>query len=122
MTELRDDPEDFCPADFAVMSVLATAGRPQSKSAVMRNCIRRYGDLIEHGPYLYGEYSDDIDEAIENLVNIGILHRVRTGPQYPYLITLTEYGAALFDSFLHSPIEDEDLMAMKEAILGGLWE
>ena len=120
MTELIDDPEDYCPADYAVMAVLATAKRPQSKSAIMRDCIKKYGDLIEHGPYLYGEYSDDIDEAIEGLCADGILHRAKEGTAYR--ISITEYGRALFDRFLHSPIEDEDLEAMKEAILGGLWE
>ena len=118
--ELIDDIEDYCPADYAVLSILATAKRPQSKSSIMRDSIRRYGDLIEHGPYLYGEYSDDIDEAIEGLCSDGILRREKQGTAYR--ISITEYGAALFDRFLHSPIEDEDLEAMKEAILGGLWE
>lgn len=117
MTYLIDEPEDFCPADFAVMSVLSIKGKPMYKSGIMKECIRRYGDLIEHGPYLYGEYSDDIDEAIEGLCAQGILRRDPSGTTYK--ISLTDYGADLFDGFLHSPIEDDDLMAMKDAILGG---
>lgn len=118
--ELIDEIEDYCPADYAVLAILETAKRPQSKSAIMRDCIKKYGDLIEHGPYIYGEYSDDIDEAIEGLCHDGVLRRDPTGKTYK--ISLTEYGRALFDRFLHSPIEDEDLEAMKEAILGRLWE
>ena len=116
MTDLIDEPEDYCPADYAVMAILSTRKRPQSKSAIMRDCIQKYGDLIEHGPYIYGEYSDDIDEAIEGLCAEGILRRAKEGTAYR--ISLTEYGADLFDRFLHTPIEDEDLEAMKDAILG----
>ena len=65
--ELIDDIEDYCPADYAVLAILETAKRPQSKSAIMRDCIKKYGDLIEHGPYIYGEYSDDIDEAVAGI-------------------------------------------------------
>ena len=117
MTELIDDIEDFTYVDFAVMSVLSIKGKPMYKSAIMKECIRRYGDLIEHGPYLYGEYSDDIDEAIEGLCSQGVLRRDPSGTTYK--ISLTDYGEDLFDSFLHGPIEDDDLMAMKDAILGG---
>ena len=117
MTDLIDEPEDYCPADYAVMAILSTRKRPQTKSAIMRDCIQKYGDLIEHGPYIYGEYSDDIDEAIEGLCAEGILRRDPSGTTYK--ISLTDYGVDLFDSFLHTPIEDDDLMAMKDAILGG---
>ena len=116
MTDLIDEPEDYSPADFAVMAILSTRKRPQTKSAIMRDYIQKYGDLIEHGPYIYGEYSDDIDEAIEGLCAQGILRRDPSGTTYK--ISLTDYGANLLDMFLHTPIEDEDLMAMKNAILG----
>ena len=117
MTELIDDIEDFTYVDYAVMSVLSIKGKPMYKSGIMKECIRRYGDLIEHGPYIYGEYSDDIDEAIEGLCAQGLLRRDPSGTTYK--ISLTDYGANVFDMFLHSPIEDDDLMAMKDAILGG---
>lgn len=120
MVELIDDIEDYCVADYAVMSVLGTKDRPMSKSAIMAEAIHKYGDLIEHGPYIYGEYSDDIDEAVEGLCSDGVLRRAKEGTVYR--ITLTEYGHALLDRFLHSPVEDEDLEAMKDAILGRLWE
>ena len=116
MTELIDDIEDFSYVDYAVMSVLSIKSKPMYKSTIMKECIRRYGDFIEHGPYLYGEYSDDVDEAIEGLCAQGTLRRDPTGTTYK--ISLSDYGADLFDSFLHSPIEDDDLMAMKDAILG----
>ena len=90
MTGLIDDLEDFCPADYAVMSVLAIKGNALSKSAIMRECIERYGDIIEHGPYLYGEYSDDVDEAIEGLCSDGVLTRSKVGTAYR--IRLSEYG------------------------------
>ena len=90
MTELIYDIEDCCPADYAVMSVLSIKGKALSKSAIMRECIERYGDLIEHGPYLYGEYSDDVDEAIEGLCSDGVLMRSKVGTAYR--IRLSEYG------------------------------
>ena len=90
MTELIDDIEDFCPADYAVMSVLSIKGKALSKSAIMRECIERYGDLIEHGPYLYGEYSNDVDDAIEGLISYGVLTRSKIGTAYR--IRLSEYG------------------------------
>ena len=52
MTELIDDIEDFTYVDYAVMSVLSIKGKPMYKSAIMKECIKRYGELIEHGPYL----------------------------------------------------------------------
>lgn len=120
MTELIDDIEDFSYVDYAVMSVLSIKGKPMFKSGIMKECIKRYGELIEHGPYLYGEYSDDVDEAVEGLCSQGVLRRDPSGTTYK--ISLSDYGADLFDSFLHSPIEDDDLMAMKDAILGGAFE
>ena len=119
MTEtLIDDIEDFSYVSYAVMSVLSIKGKALSKSAIMRECIERYGDLIEHGPYLYGEYSDDVDESIGILLSDGILQR-QTPHGVP--ISLTEYGKQLFDAFMHTPIEDEDLIAIKEAILDEVW-
>ena len=88
--ELIDDIEDFSYVDYAVMSVLSIKGKALSKSAIMRECIERYGDLIEHGPYLYGEYSDDVDEAIEGLCSDGVLMRSKVGTAYR--IRLSEYG------------------------------
>lgn len=121
MTELIDDIEDFSYVDYAVMSVLAIKDKPMTKSLIMRECIKRYGDLIEHGPYLYGEYSDDVDESIESLFHIGILgHSKRV--EGDNRIIMTEYGHALFDRFLHDPVEDDDLLVMKEEILGGAFE
>lgn len=117
MTDLIDDIEDFSYVDYAVMSVLSIRGKPMYKTAIMKECIKRYGDLIEHGPYLYGEYSDDVDEAVEGLCSSGVLRRDPSGTTYK--ISLTDYGADLFDSFMHSPVEDDDLMAMKDAILRG---
>lgn len=121
MTELIDDIEDFSYVDYAVMSVLSIMGKPMSKSAIMRECIERYGDLIEHGPGLYGEYSDDIDESIESLFHIGILGRSKK-VEGDNRIILTEYGDALFDRFLHDPVEDDDLEAIRLEILGGAFQ
>ena len=117
MTELIDDIEDFTYVDYAVMSVLSIKGKPMYKSGIMKECIRRYGDLIEHGPYIYGEYSDDIDEAIEGLCAQGLLRRDPSGTTYK--ISLTDYGEDLLRTFLHTQTEDDDLEGMKLAILGG---
>lgn len=120
MTDLIDEPEDYCPADFAVMSVLSIKAKPMYKSGIMKECIRRYGDLIEHGPYLYGEYSDDVDEAVEGLCSQGVLRRDPSGTTYK--ISLTEYGENLFITFLHTQTEDDDLEAIKLEILGGAFQ
>lgn len=116
MTELIDDIEDFSYVDYAVMYVFSV--RSQTKTSAMKKVINRFGDLIEHGPYRYGEYSDDVDESIGNLLIDGILQR-----QTPHgvIIGLTEYGKQLFDAFMHTPVEDEDLIAIKEAILDEVW-
>lgn len=119
MTELIDDIEDFSYVDYAVMSVLFIKGKPMFKSAIMRECIKRYRD-IEHGPYLYGEYSDDVDEAVEGLCSQGVLRRDPSGTTYK--ISLTEYGDALFTTFLHTQTEDDDLEAIKLEILGGAFQ
>lgn len=120
MTELIDEIEDFSYVDYAVMSVLSIKGKPMYKSGIMKECIKRYGDIIEHGPYLYGEYSDDVDEAVEGLCSQGVLRRDPSGTTYK--ISLTEYGETLFMTFLHTQTEDDDLESIKLEILGGAFQ
>ena len=113
MTVEIDELEDYVPTDYAVMSVFYIKGKPMYESAIMKECIERYGDLIEHDRY----YSNDVDEAIEGLRKDGVLRIDPSGRTYK--ISLTDYGSDLFKTFLHNPVEGEDLEAMKEAILGG---
>ena len=55
------DIEDYSLPEYIAMHIISKG--PVFKSQVIRQAIRDFGDIIEHGPYLYGEYSDDIDET-----------------------------------------------------------
>ena len=107
---LIDDIEDYSYVDYAVLSLM---DRPRTKTAIMKEAIKRYGHIIDHGPYLYGEYSDDVDEAIEGMYADGILKR-ENGK-----IGITDYGTELFNAFLDAEeLDDDDLIRIKDEILG----
>lgn len=108
---LIDEIDDYSYVHYAVMSLM---DRPRSKTSIMKEAIKRYGHIIDHGPYLYGEYSDDVDEAVGNLCEIGILE-TKNGK-----FEITDYGQELFDAFLDADdLEDDDLIRMRDEILGG---
>lgn len=96
--------EDYTLPEYIAMHIISKG--PASKSHIIRQAIKDFGDIIDHGPYLYGEYSDDIDEAVGTLLNDGLAyyiddHRIRIG--------LTDYGREYLRRFASSwEFEDED--------------
>ena len=62
-----------------------------------------YGDMIEHGPYLYGEYSDDVDEAMIGMSSWGALADW----------CITEYGKDLLEA-VRQITDDEDIIKVLE--------
>lgn len=99
------DIEDYSLPEYIAMHII-NRGTPKFKSTVISQAIRYFGDIIEHGPYIYGEYSDDIDEAVGALIAEGVAryvddHRGRIG--------LTDYGKAYLHEFIEGgEFEDED--------------
>ena len=62
------------------------------------------GDMIEHGPYIYGEFSDDIYEAVERLQWDGIAKYVSPNGR----VVLTDYGRKYLHEFIKGgAFEDE---------------
>lgn len=95
-----DDAEDLSYVDVAV---LICADVPQSKTKLMHRVIDIYGDMIEHGPYLYGEYSDDVDEAMSGMCSWGALADW----------CITEYGKDLLEA-VRQITDDEDIIKVLE--------
>lgn len=115
MTEeyLMDDMADVNKYEFMVLRHLSSGG-PKFKTRIMQELIEEFPDDIEHGEYLIPgkQYSDDIDEAVESMLNDGMLQTVKGG------LALSEYGKELYDMFrLHPEAEiDEDLADFIEKI------
>ena len=110
---LKDDMADVNKYEFMVMRHLTEHGS-KYKTYIMQDLIREFPDEIEHGEYLIPgkEYSDDIDEAVESMLNDGKLQTVKGG------LALSEYGKELYDMFrLHPEVDiDEDLADFIEKI------
>ena len=97
------DIEDYSLPEYIAMHIISKG--PVFKSQVIRQAIRDFGDIIEHGPYLYGEYSDDIDEAVGALIAEGVARYVDDHRR----IALTDYGRAFLQAFVEGgEFEDED--------------
>lgn len=97
------DVDDYTLPEYITMYVIGKG--PAYRSQIIREAIKEFGDMIEHGPYLYGEYSDDIDEAVERLQWDGIARYV----SHKGRITLTDYGRAYLHEFIEGgEFEDED--------------
>lgn len=115
MTEeyLMDDMADVNKYEFMVLRHLSSGG-PKFKTRIMQELIEEFPDDIEHGEYLIPgkQYSDDIDEVVESMLNDGKLQTVKGG------LALSEYGKELYDMFrLHPEAEiDEDLADFIEKI------
>lgn len=105
MTMTEDELVDECyDLTYVEFLILYHADGKKSKTQLMNELIEKYGDIIEHGPYLYGEYSDDIDEGIENLCCCGIMYRNK------YKLERTESGNKILEIMLSNKWEfDEDV-------------
>ena len=98
------DIEDYSLPEYIAMHIINKG--PVFKSQVIRQAIKDFGDIIEHGPYLYGEYSDDIDEAVGALIAEGVAHYV---DDHRGRIALTDYGRAYLHEFIEGgEFEDEE--------------
>lgn len=64
-----------------------------TKTSIMHDIIRMHGDIIEHAPYIYGEYSDDIDQGITSLKNDGAIY---SDPNDRYHIS--DYGERMLET------------------------
>ena len=84
--------------EFMVLRHLSSGG-PKFKTRIMQELIEEFPDDIEHGEYLIPgkQYSDDIDEAVEQLRNDGRIKATDKG------LVLTEYGRDLYSMFIIHP-------------------
>ena len=101
-----DEMQDVTKYEFMVMRYLSEHG-PKYKTYIMQDLIWEFPNEMEHGEYLIPgkEYSDDIDQAIEQLCHDGALHPTGLG------LDLSQYGKDLYDMFrMHPEVEiDADL-------------
>lgn len=100
----EDEVDDYSLPEYMVLDILVGDG-PLYRSGIIKKAIGRYGDLIDHGPYIYGEYSDDIDEAVTALMSCGA---VRYKDDHKGRIEATDYGRHLLALFIDSGPYDED--------------
>ena len=97
------DIDDYTLPDYITMYIISKG--PAYRSQIIKQAIKEFGDMIEHGPYIYGEYSDDIDEAVERLHWDGIARYV----SHRGRIELTDYGRKYLQAFIEGgAFEDED--------------
>lgn len=98
------DIDDYSLPEYIAMHIISKG--PVFKSQVIRQAIKDFGDMIEHGPYIYGEYSDDIDQAVGALINEGIARYV---DDHKGRIGLTDYGRSYLQEFIKGgEFEDEE--------------
>jgi len=101
MTEI--DIDDYTLPEYITMYIIGKG--PAYRSQIIREAINEFGDMIEHGPYIYGEFSDDIYEAVERLCWDGVAKYVSRNGR----ITLTDYGGKYLHEFINGgAFEDED--------------
>ena len=99
------DIDDYTLPEYITMYIIGKKG-PIFRSGIIRQAIKEFSDMIEHGPYIYGEYSDDIDEAVERLCWDGIAKHI---DDHKGRITLTDYGRAYLHEFIKGgAFEDEE--------------
>ena len=97
------DIDDYTLPEYITMYIIGKKG-PIFKSGIIKQAIKEFGDMIEHGPYIYGEYSDDIDEAVERLHWDGIARYV----SHRGRIELTDYGRQYLHEFINGGAFEED--------------
>ena len=98
------DIDDYTLPEYITMYIVGKG--PAYRSQIIKQAIKEFGDMIEHGPYIYGEYSDDIDEAVERLGWDGI---TRCADDHKGRIELTDYGRKYLHEFIEGgAFEDED--------------
>lgn len=109
-----DEIEDYSLPEYIVLDVVVDKS-PIYKSGIIREAIAKYGEWIDHGPYIYGEYSDDIDEAVGSLLSQGAIRHIANGPR----IIITDYGRHLLSMFIDGgPYEDDDWEGVRMKVVG----
>ncbi|MDR1404382.1 MAG: hypothetical protein LBJ20_02280 [Candidatus Methanoplasma sp.] len=107
---LKFDREDLSPADLLVLFISgnspALRTRIQKISFLYDEIYNKERKEADHHAYFFGGYSDDIEESMENLVDMGVLDEGRDG------YVLTEYGKALTESLM----DQKDQREKKERI------
>ena len=114
MTEYEDEVEDYSLPEYMVLDILADG--PLYRSGIIKKAIGKYGDLIDHGPYIFGEYSDDIDEAVTFLMSCGA---VRYIDDHKGRIGATDYGRHLLALFTDGgAFEDDEWEIVRGRVMG----
>lgn len=114
MTGYADEVDDYSLPEYMVLDILADG--PIYRSGIIKKAIGKYGDIIDHGPYIYGEYSDDIDEAVTSLMSCGA---VRYKDDHKGRIEATDYGRHLLALFMDGgPYEDEEWEIVRGRVIG----
>lgn len=97
------DVEDYSLPEYIAMHIISRG--PIFRSGIIKQAIKEYGDIIEHGPYIYGEYSDDIDEAVSSLLSEGLARYVDDHKR----IALMGYGRECLRVFIEGgEFEDKE--------------
>lgn len=100
---MDEEADDFSWVDVAV---LLCADRPRSKTKLMQHICEVYDGIIEHGPYLYGEYSDDAYESMMNLQACGYIDG-----QW----RITDYGQKVLEMIRQTTDDPDQIMVLERA-------
>lgn len=113
MTEYVDEVDDYSLPEYIVLWLLSDG--PIYRSGIMRKGIAAFGDIVEHGPYLYGEYSDDLDEAVDSLLAQGLARYI---DDHRGRIVRTEYGTKCLAMFTDGgAFEDDDWETVRKRMV-----
>lgn len=97
----EEEADDYSWVDVAV---LRCADKPRSKTKFMQHICEKFDGILEHGPYLYGEYSDDADESMMQLQAYGALDG---------RWQITDYGRKLLEMIRKTTDDPDQLMALE---------
>lgn len=98
---LHEEADDYSWVDVAV---LRCADKPRSKTKLMQHICEKFDGVLEHGPYIYGEYSDDADESMITLRAYGALDGKWQ---------ITDYGREILEMIRQTTSDPDQIMALE---------
>lgn len=104
MEVIEDEAEDLNKSDKLVLTVLSKKKmlRTRLQKTALMYCEVMKDNVVDHIAYNFGGYSEDVDESLETLVDIGAVYEDRSG------YSVSDYGKRLLDYLLNR--DDENKM------------
>jgi len=111
------DTDDFNDSDRLVLSIISNSGKSIMRTRLQKSALvysKVFGDIVKHIAYSFGGYSEDVDESVDTLLDVGAITDTKNG------YALTPYGKNMADFLRRVSSEYVDVDAHSKQLSNAL--